>query len=570
MVPSSQSSASSANDRYRANPVPAQNNQRGHNLTKTLEEVSHFDLLLNLPIFDSNIPRPDDYDSRSITESEKVKDPADLSDEKDDLEPVDSYVPIVAAPYFEEIQPVAKSEPIHDEKSSLERRKTKGDFASNRRSTNESERDAVAPASFTKPVETKTSAPESIVESADTQKNLGETPVADQAFDEHTDVNDSHINPLATTVSNDETQVVENARSQQDNKHLQSDRSSLEAQFAVENHREPSKESPPEQLSAQEPRDPIEHNHSDHESFQPNRRAERLENDRRNDEDSSNNSEAESNAPVASLDSNEIAVAFDSSVTETEPVFEPSDVQLAGAIALQATTTSAIASDTIQTSSAAIAATANLSNARDLAVTTTASPSNTTSGAVNASSSINGGQTNTSSTAGPSGSASSGRSTLTPYQEQKVLQRVLRGMEQLANGSNQVRLRLHPPELGSLQVTIRIEGQQVAGLIEVEHAAARDALQNNLPQLQARLSDQGLNVQQFEIRVVDLNQFSQGDQLGGNWQNGSQQSREQREERRANSYLDRLRNRIDSKESEPARPNLRLWTRTHGQIDVRV
>jgi flagellar hook-length control protein FliK len=143
-------------------------------------------------------------------------------------------------------------------------------------------------------------------------------------------------------------------------------------------------------------------------------------------------------------------------------------------------------------------------------------------------------------------------------------------MEQLTNGSNQVRLRLHPPELGSLQVTIRIEGQQVAGLIEVEHTGARDALQNNLPQLQARLSDQGLNVQQFEIRVVDPNQFSQGGQLGGTWHNGHQQKPDEREERRANSYLDRLRNRIDSKETEPSRPHPRLWTRTQGHIDVRV
>ncbi len=47
---------------------------------------------------------------------------------------------------------------------------------------------------------------------------------------------------------------------------------------------------------------------------------------------------------------------------------------------------------------------------------------------------------------------------------------------------------------GTLQVTIRIEAQQVAGLIEVETVAARDVLQNNLPQLQARLADQGLSV----------------------------------------------------------------------------
>lgn len=104
-------------------------------------------------------------------------------------------------------------------------------------------------------------------------------------------------------------------------------------------------------------------------------------------------------------------------------------------------------------------------------------------------------------------------------------------MEQLANGGGQVRLRLHPPELGSLQLSLRIEGQAVFANVEVETVAARDTLLKNLPALKERLADQGLLVEQFEVKTDGnagnsfTNNGSKGDQRDGQSQSSGGESR---------------------------------------------
>lgn len=164
----------------------------------------------------------------------------------------------------------------------------------------------------------------------------------------------------------------------------------------------------------------------------------------------------------------------------------------------------------------------------------------------------------------------SSRSTLSPFQEQRIFHRFLRGFEQLDNGQGQVRLRLHPPELGSLQVTLRVESQQMVALIEVEHSSAREALSRNLHQLQSRLNDQGVELQQVEIRLVEAGQFSQGDMLGGalDSQRHGGQSRDQT---RSSNYAERMKNQLETaRGAETASTANRGWTRTHGQLDLKV
>jgi flagellar hook-length control protein FliK len=151
------------------------------------------------------------------------------------------------------------------------------------------------------------------------------------------------------------------------------------------------------------------------------------------------------------------------------------------------------------------------------------------------------------------------------------LQRVLKGLEQFDNGGGSVRLRLHPPELGSLQITLRVEAQQVSALVEVEHSAARDVLLSNLPQLQSRLAEQGLNVSQFDVQVVDSNQWSQGSSQGWEAGNGQGTNQNDSESKRSSRYSDRLQNQLERAPTADMNPSGQpLWTRKNGQIDVRV
>jgi flagellar hook-length control protein FliK len=107
-------------------------------------------------------------------------------------------------------------------------------------------------------------------------------------------------------------------------------------------------------------------------------------------------------------------------------------------------------------------------------------------------------------------------------------------------------------------------------MIEVEHSAARDVLLANLPQLQSRLTDQGLNVSQFDVQVVDPNQMGHGGDPGWEARDGRGSGHGDTESNRSSRYIDRLNNQLDRPSAEEtARLVHSLWTRKNGELDVR-
>jgi flagellar hook-length control protein FliK len=165
-------------------------------------------------------------------------------------------------------------------------------------------------------------------------------------------------------------------------------------------------------------------------------------------------------------------------------------------------------------------------------------------------------------------STGSGRSTsISPYQETKLVQRVLRGFEQIGESGGQVRLRLHPPELGALQMTIRIESGQMFAKLEVENAVAREALLNNVQVLKDRLADQGMQVESFEVQI---NSDTSGS--GGNT-NLAEQDRSDSQSRwdTTNSrYAMMNSNRLSAVDPNAERESPGRWVRNHGSLDLTV
>ncbi|HUP77312.1 MAG TPA: flagellar hook-length control protein FliK, partial [Pirellula sp.] len=157
---------------------------------------------------------------------------------------------------------------------------------------------------------------------------------------------------------------------------------------------------------------------------------------------------------------------------------------------------------------------------------------------------------------------------ISAFQETKLVQRVLRGVEQLANGGGQVRLRLHPPELGSLQMSLRMEDGQVFAKLEVENSTARDALLNNIQTLRDRLAEQGMRVVTFKVEVStdsaglgtggSNDQGDGGTQSQSRWNNATSRVAQQNE------------NRLPSESKPPERKPGAAWTRTSGSIDLTV
>jgi flagellar hook-length control protein FliK len=66
----------------------------------------------------------------------------------------------------------------------------------------------------------------------------------------------------------------------------------------------------------------------------------------------------------------------------------------------------------------------------------------------------------------------------------------------------EVRLRLSPPELGSLRLQVSVQDGVMVARMETETEAARSSLVNNLPTLRERLAEQGIRVERFDIDLM--------------------------------------------------------------------
>jgi len=157
---------------------------------------------------------------------------------------------------------------------------------------------------------------------------------------------------------------------------------------------------------------------------------------------------------------------------------------------------------------------------------------------------------------------------ITAYQEGKLVQRVLRGVEQLANGGGQVRLRLHPAELGSLQISLKVEAGQVSAKLEVENATARDALLNNVQALKDRLAEQGIKIGSFEVEV-GADSTGSGTS-SSNFQSDGGSSGQSYRDNATSRFAQQNSNRlpIDAVPSERTPPA--AWTRNGGSLDLTV
>lgn len=89
-------------------------------------------------------------------------------------------------------------------------------------------------------------------------------------------------------------------------------------------------------------------------------------------------------------------------------------------------------------------------------------------------------------------------------------------------GVQEARMQLHPRELGSVDIRIRIEGQNANVWFGAEHAGARAALEAALPQLRERLAADGLALSQAQVGGRDFaSNAHAGGQPGGQAGHGS-------------------------------------------------
>ncbi|MDP7016073.1 MAG: flagellar hook-length control protein FliK [Pirellulaceae bacterium] len=91
----------------------------------------------------------------------------------------------------------------------------------------------------------------------------------------------------------------------------------------------------------------------------------------------------------------------------------------------------------------------------------------------------------------------------TPPDTARFVTRVARAFQAAQARGGEVRLRLHPPELGALRLEVKMEGNSLTARIEAETSAARTALLDNLGALRERLAEQGVRIDQFDVDLLD-------------------------------------------------------------------
>ncbi|MFH1919708.1 MAG: flagellar hook-length control protein FliK, partial [Planctomycetota bacterium] len=105
--------------------------------------------------------------------------------------------------------------------------------------------------------------------------------------------------------------------------------------------------------------------------------------------------------------------------------------------------------------------------------------------------------------------------------------RVARAFEAIGDRSGSVRLRLHPPELGSLRLEVSVRNGTMTARLEVETNTARTALLDNLPALRDRLAEQNIKVGRFDVDLSDRS-FSGSPQQPGDHPHSQHRPQENR------------------------------------------
>ncbi len=107
--------------------------------------------------------------------------------------------------------------------------------------------------------------------------------------------------------------------------------------------------------------------------------------------------------------------------------------------------------------------------------------------------------------AGRLGSGSSGGPTegSGSVDQVRFVQRVARAFQAASDRGGEVRLRLSPPELGSMRLEISVKSGVLTAHLETETSAARTVLLDNLPALRDRLAEQNIKIDRFDVDVND-------------------------------------------------------------------
>jgi flagellar hook-length control protein FliK len=105
--------------------------------------------------------------------------------------------------------------------------------------------------------------------------------------------------------------------------------------------------------------------------------------------------------------------------------------------------------------------------------------------------------------AAKSGSQGASGPPVTQAEQMRLVQRVARAVQAAQARGGEIQIRLSPPSLGSLKLEVKVQNGVMTARIEAENATSRTILLENLPVLKERLADQGIQVESFDVDLMD-------------------------------------------------------------------
>lgn len=104
---------------------------------------------------------------------------------------------------------------------------------------------------------------------------------------------------------------------------------------------------------------------------------------------------------------------------------------------------------------------------------------------------------------------------VTQAEQMRLVQRVARAVQAAQARGGEIQIRLSPPSLGSLKLEVKVQNGVMAARIEAENATSRTILLENLPVLKERLAEQGIQVESFDVDLMDRQPQGQPDTSHG-------------------------------------------------------
>lgn len=107
----------------------------------------------------------------------------------------------------------------------------------------------------------------------------------------------------------------------------------------------------------------------------------------------------------------------------------------------------------------------------------------------------------------------------TPLQSTNWAQNFSEKVVWLAKSDQQsAQININPPQLGPLQITLQINGDQASAVFASPHAEVRQAIENSLPQLREMLSASGINLGQADVgaNLPQQNREAPSQSMNGN------------------------------------------------------